>query len=154
MTFREKSAWISLVTTLLIWGYFFIVLLREIGTRDPDGGALMGAFIVCTLALVAVQVVLYVAVAIAGPKDAAAPADEREQLIDLRASRAGFVVTGALVMSALLTLPFLAAAGPLIFETDPVVGSLTVLGGGVFFALVAGELVHAGWQIILFRRSA
>lgn len=154
MPFREKSAWISLLSTLLIWGYFFGILVREIGTRNPDGGALMGAFIGCTIALVVVQVTLQIAIAIAAPKEAEAPADERERLIELEASRIAFMVMGALVLAALLTLPVLAVAGPLIFKADPVGGSLTALGGGVFFALVLGEIVHAGWQILLFRRRA
>lgn len=154
MSYREKSAWISFVTTLLIWGWFFAVLMREIGSGDPRGGVLMGTFIGCTIALVAVQVVLYVAITLCAPRGAEARTDERERLIDLKASRIAFVTLSILVMGTVIVVPLLAHAGPLLFPRDPMGGTLSVIGGSAFLAVVVGELVHAGWQILLFRRAA
>lgn len=154
MSYREKSAWISFVTTLLIWGWFFAVLMREIGSGDPRGGVLMGTFIACTVTLVVVQIVLYVAIALTAPKDAEARADERERLIDLKASRIAFITVSLLVIGTVIAVPLLAHAGPLIFPRDPMGGTLSVIGGSAFLAVVVGELVHAGWQILLFRRAA
>ena len=57
MSFREKTAWISLLTTLVVWGYYFTVLLRALSAGNADGGNLMGMFVGCVVLLIAMQIV-------------------------------------------------------------------------------------------------
>jgi hypothetical protein len=154
MSYREKSAWVSLVTTLLVWGYFFVVLFQEVGSGDPAGGRLMGTFVACTVLIIILQIATAVVLAILNPKSHDAPADERERMFDLRASRIAFITLSILVMGTVLTIPVLAHAAPILFPRDPTGAMLSIIGGSAFFALVVGELVHAGGQILLFRRSA
>jgi hypothetical protein len=82
MSFHEKTAWISLVSIGGIYGAYFWSIFRH-GSR---AGGLLGTVI----ALVIVQVVLTIVVAAFTPKDANRPRDERERLIDLRATRLAY----------------------------------------------------------------
>src|SRR5437868_5055253 len=100
MSFCEKSAWISAISLLGVYGaYFWIVwsaaLTGQAGTFHY-GGLLIQSIVV----LVIIQVVLSIAVAVWRPKDAGAALDERERLIDLKATNRAFyiVMSGALVM--------------------------------------------------------
>ena len=72
MSFREKCAWISFVLLVLLAAGFALL-----------------------------QVLLRVIVARQAPKEARTPKDERERLIDLKASRIGFY---ALVAGVLLSM--------------------------------------------------
>ncbi len=83
MSFREKSAWISLISILLVSGFFF---MHVPWTLTPSSSlALVHALLLCVIALVVIEVVAHIVVAIRAPEDAHAPKDERERLIALKA---------------------------------------------------------------------
>ncbi len=75
MSFREKSAWISLLSLSAIYGYYFLSLVRS---GSHAGGYGFGGLLGTIIALVIVQTALTIAVAIYKPKDAKAPRDERD----------------------------------------------------------------------------
>ncbi|MDB5691362.1 MAG: hypothetical protein JWO81_425 [Alphaproteobacteria bacterium] len=154
MSFREKSAWISLATTLAVWGYYVVALVPALASGRPDGPRLISLFSACVFLLVVAQVVLSVLIAVHSPKEAQAPADEREQLIGLKASRLAFYTLSALAIVTAIATRLLAAAGPSLFPRDPLGGSMIVVGSAIFFAVVAAELVRATGQIVYFRRAA
>jgi hypothetical protein len=138
MSFREKSAWISFLTLLVVFGIYFWnmrrVLEREIDYEDalPLSIGLLVAFVV-------LEIVLHVAVAVQSPTDARAPKDEREQLIDMKATRIAFqvFVVGALLCVGLTHLT----------------RSAWAIGQHVLMAIVVAQLVRFGGQIVYFRRG-
>ena len=84
MSFREKTAWISMLSMLAIYGFYFWSVIHA---GPQSGGFHFGGLLETIIALVVVQTVLTLAVAIFTPKEAKAPRDEREKLIELRAMR-------------------------------------------------------------------
>ncbi len=137
MSFREKSAWIFLISILLVGGFFFLHVpwtLRP--SADPR---LAGGLFYCVVALVVIEVIAHVVIAIRAPEDARTPRDERERLIDLKAIRAAHYVyvTGTLLAVATLHLG----------------GNAVAMGYGVVLALVIGEAVKNGTRILLHRRG-
>jgi hypothetical protein len=152
MSFREKSAWISLVTTLLVWSGFFILLFHELASRAPNSGRLLASFVGSTILMIVLQIAIHIVIAISAPKDVDAVADERERMIELKASRIGFVTLMTLSMGAVIALPLVGVAGPQLFPSDPLTGSLTVLGGAIFLSVILAELAHDVSQIVFFRR--
>ncbi len=82
MPFREKTAWISLISMAGIYGLYFWSLIRSGRHNDAHVSGLLGTII----ALVVVQIVLTIAVAIFDPTDANTPPDERDQLIELKST--------------------------------------------------------------------
>ncbi len=136
MSFREKSAWISLVSMAGIYGAYFWSLIRSgPGDRQRTTG-LLGTII----ALVIVQTVLTIVVAIFDPKNAQAPRDEREKLIELRASR--FAYSG-LATAVAFAVFFAALPTPIIFGAN-----------SLLFILVVTEIMRSSCQIVQYRRSA
>ena len=142
MPFREKTAWISLLTTLGIWGTYFWSIGQGLLERRSLAGLpadTVGLFIGGTVAIVIVQIVLAIAVAIVSGKQADTPMDERERLIDLKAARAGFyALNGAVFCVSVL---WMAGASPL------------VMANGILLSMVIAEAVHSGGKIIGYRRG-
>ena len=143
MAFREKTAWISLLTTVGVWGgYFWIVGGRQFERGDLAGMATstVGLFVGAVVAIVVIQIILAIALAVVARKEADAPMDEREQLIDLKAARAGFyALNGAVFCVSGL---WLIGASPL------------VMANGILLAMVLAEIVHSGGKIVAYRRDA
>lgn len=137
MSFREKSAWISLVSMAGIYGVYFWSLVRS-GARD--GGFHYAGLLGTVIALAVVQTALMIAVSISAPKQAAAPRDEREKLIDLKATRfAYFVLAGSVACACF----FRGFPRPIIFDAN-----------AFLFILVVAEILRSGCQIVQYRRGS
>ena len=137
MSFREKSAWISLLSMAGIYGYYFWTVVR---TAPQAGRVDFAALTETIVALTVVQIVLTVAVAIYAPKEAKTPPDERERLIGLRATRVAY---GALLTSIVCACFFGAWDPPLVFNTN-----------ALLFILVMAEILRSGCQIVQYRHGA
>jgi hypothetical protein len=136
MSFREKSAWISLLSISLIYGVYFGSVIHA----GPHAGFHFGSLSATVIALIVVQIVLQIVVAIAAPKDAKAPRDEREKLIELKATRIAYSGLATAVVCACI---FGALEPPIVFNTN-----------ALLFILVTAELMRTGCQIIQYRRGA
>jgi hypothetical protein len=137
MSFREKIAWISMLSMAGIYAFYFWSVMQA----GPQGsGATLGGLLGTTIALVVVQVALTVAVAVFNPDEAKAPRDEREKLIELRATRVAYA---GLATSVALACFFGAFTPPIIFNTN-----------SLLFLLVTAEILRSGCQIIQYRRAA
>jgi len=136
MSFREKSAWVSLILIVLVFGpYFWLVGRTFAGIGHVHAGtqfALIGIFIV-------LEIVVHIAIALQSPRDARAPKDEREILIDLLATRTAFYVLFVGGLFAIFTMHFRF--------------NVWQLSQMMLLAIVVAELVKFGRQIVLFRRG-
>ena len=152
MSFREKLAWVSLASTLLIWGSYFVEVAVDAAAGRLEVGALMGLFVGRVILFVVVEVVLATAAALLSPKEANAPADEREKLVLLKATSAAYAVLsfGAVIAAATGALVAVRGAG-LLPHTEAEVAFVSA--NGVLFALVLAEVVRSAWQIAGFRRG-
>lgn len=84
MAFREKIAWAAFVTTVLIWGAFFtLVVTLPHGAR---GMGLIGPFVVATVAQAVTMAVAAGFWSIRAPKEANAQPDERDRAVSRRAT--------------------------------------------------------------------
>jgi len=136
MSFREKTAWISLISMAGICGFYFWSVLRS----GPGGGSRSGGLLGTIIALVIVQTVLTIAVAAFDPKNAQVPRDEREKLIELKATR--FAYAG-LATGMAFAVFFAAFTPPIIFGAN-----------SLLFILVVTEIMRSSCQIVQYRRSA
>ena len=137
MSFREKSAWISLISILLVAGFFF---LHVPWTLTPSHSPrLVWGLLYCIIALVVIEVAAHLVVAIRAPEDASAPKDERERLIDLKAIRVAHYVY---VIGSLLAVSAIHHGANAI-----------AMGYGVLLAFVVGEVVKNGARIFYHRRG-
>ena len=139
MSFREKSAWISLYCL----GLFTILWLTHVArvefVRAPDNPMLW--FLGTLVAVIALEVGLHVWVAIRLPREARTPKDERERLIDMKASRVAFYV---LLVGAFASIGTIHIPGTNRFTM------VQCLMGSILTAL----LTRFATQIVLHRRDA
>jgi hypothetical protein len=141
MSFREKSAWISFFCLLIFGGLYAWHSVRGEFFRVRGIGPMV--FVFGTMAaLVALEIGLHVALAIRSPKEARTPKDERERLIDLRASRVAFYVLFAGTLSSIGIGMHLPGANRFLMA-NCLMGSI-----------IATLLVRFGTQIALYRRDA
>jgi hypothetical protein len=137
MSFREKSAWISMLSMLGIYGYYFWSVIKS----GPHAGSFQfGGLLGTIIALVVLQVVLTIVAAIIAPKEAQAPRDEREKLIELKAVRFAYAGLATAVAMACF---FGAFDPPIVFNTN-----------ALLFILVTAEIMRCACQITQYRRGA
>jgi hypothetical protein len=137
VSFREKSAWISVLTYLGVYGYYFWVAAGAIRTGHTTGSPFMGLLVQSMVILVVLQIVLNVIAAVARPRDAKAAMDEREKLIALKATRIAFHVIMAGTMCGIGAIAF---GAPVFYSVN-----------GLFLALVLAETVRSGGLILYYR---
>ena len=136
MSFREKSAWISLLLIVAVFGpYFWLVGQSLTGKAHVHGGTQFALI----LLFVVLEIVLHVAIAVQTPRDARAPKDERENLIDLKATRSAFYVLFGGALLSIFTMHFRV--------------NVWTLSQFVLFSIVVAELVKFASQVVLFRRG-
>ena len=137
MSFREKSAWISLLSMTGIYALYFWSAFHS---RPSAGSFHFSGLLETIIALIIVQTALTIAVAIFAPKEAKAPRDERDRLIDLRATRLAYA---ALATSVACACFFGGFNPPIIFNTN-----------ALLLLLVIAEILRSGCQVIQYRRGA
>jgi len=143
MTFKEKSAWGSLVALALI-AYWFFPDAFDAATYAADPGRLVGLSIGCIIALIIIEAIYQSVIAAA---DGGA-SDERDALINLKAER----IAGYVLGIALFTL-----VGRIIaveaFEVAETMTALTI-AVWILFTLTVSEIAKLISQIAYYRFSA
>jgi hypothetical protein len=137
MPFKEKIAWISVITTVLIWGTFFGFMLAT-GFRYA-GALYFGAFTLAIVIQAALAAAAAIVVAVLAPADAGAASDERDRRIAHRAYAYAYPVLLALVVCVAASLHFGIHAIGMAYE--------------IMAAIVIAEIVHYGVQIAGYRRG-
>jgi hypothetical protein len=138
MSFREKSAWISFVSILLVFSIYF-ARVAQVFVAGEGRGPLFHLFLVLVAGLVVLEVILHVAIAIQSPREARSPKDERERLIDMKATRLAFPVLLVGAFCAILPIHMGMGRG--------------VMADAMLLAIVVAELVKFGAQIVYHRRG-
>lgn len=136
MSFREKSAWTTFVL-LLAFGVYFLELAKPLIAPQAPHPSYFPLFVGLVAAIVVVEIVMHVVLAIRAPQDAKAPRDERERLIAQRATARAYywLLPGAF-----------AAIG-----TIHLGASTPVLAHCVLFAIWVAELTRYGSLLYYYR---
>lgn len=138
MSFREKSAWITLVTVVLCFGVYYGTVFS--GAVPERSMAMLHLALICVLTLIILQVGLTVLAAVTTPKDGRGPRDEREKMIQARSHTIGYHV-------------LMICTGALIIPTHTHGVSMVDITNYAFLGLVISTVVVALAQIIMFRRG-
>ncbi len=135
MSFREKSAWITLLTVMLCFGVYF----GSIVTGQVRGPHALFLLLLCVAGLVVLQVGLTIVAALTTPKDSRAPRDERETLILSRSHALGYYVLLVLVLA--------------LFIPVHLGHSALDMANFALLDVVIATLVVSVSQIVMFRRG-
>lgn len=144
MSFRERSAWISLIITPLIWGAYFWKIWPDVIDDRALSPSTAGLFVGTVILLVIVQIVLAIILAIVSAvlrqRSEEQPMDERDQLIDLKAIRVAFYALTALLIGV---------SSLWIFGMSPL-----VMANGILAAMVVAETLRAARVVFSYRWGA
>ena len=138
MSFREKSAWITLVSVLLCFGAYFGTVFTHWGSLAPQTNGWL--LLSCVGAFVLLQIVLTLVAAWTTPKDGRSPQDERERMIQARSHTIGYYVLVGLML--LLGVPL---------HLGHVAPHQLMLFA--FLGVVVSGLLVSVAQIVMFRRG-
>jgi hypothetical protein len=142
MSFREKSAWITLITLIVLSLAFFLHVPRP-WTLTPDPTPFMFHVLMLAIGIfVAVEVLAHIVIVIWSPRDARAPKDERERLIELRSTQAAWYVYVLLGFSLMFVALHITGAN--------VIGVAYLMLG----SFVIAEIVNYGMRVYLYRRDS
>lgn len=137
MPFREKIAWISVVSTVVIWGSYFGVMAA---TRwHLPGAVYMVGFFGAAIVQAVVVAVASIATAVLSPRDASAASDERDRTIARRSYAVAYPVLLTLVVCVAASMHLGITAHGMAY--------------GIMGAIVLAEIVHYGTQIAGYRRG-
>ena len=139
MAFREKSAWVMSAVMALTGVYYLNLVVsasRSAGNTAPPTGILIAYVLLVVIASIIAQVAL----AYSSPKEANAPADERERpALDRAGNLAGVILSSGTVISLLYFL----------YRGDAYLLFHMVMG-----SLIVAQIAEYALQIVLLRRSA
>src|SRR5262245_41999033 len=110
MSFREKTAWITLCAILIVSLMYW---LHVPSLREPHpGGFVLHAMHGSISAFIVIEIVAWIVLRLRYPKDARTPKDEREKLIDLKSMRIAYYVLASCSILGVAMALHLAGAGP------------------------------------------
>lgn len=136
MTFREKIDWLTLGAIALAFGWYAVAFpwgLRGTPALAAQGGMLLVVAIAMTLALT----IAAIALAIHRPRDANAPADERDRDITRKAATRAYYV---MIVGATCC-----------FAVGYWVGDLAAVLNALLGTVVLAELVRLASQVASYR---
>lgn len=137
MSYREKTAWITLIAFLILMGWYFQPFLQQ-GPR-PSGLA-FGRLAIAAAVIIIFQLIVRRVVASFTPREAKEPADEREQLIEAKGRRFSYAV----LAWAVRIICFVGISNPQLFFN----------ANTLLFFLMVSEVMGVSYQIVEFRRGA
>lgn len=139
ISFREKSAW-AMGALFLAITILYIVDVQPISWRTGEAPPFDRHFIKITIAAIVGSIIIQSFLAGRNPKEADAPADERERWVLARAGNlSGFVLAFGSVAALMNYLVH--ANGDLLFH-------------GILISLLVSTVAESALQIYFFRRGA
>jgi hypothetical protein len=138
MSFREKTAWVTLVAILIVSLMYVYHVSGLFESRHP--GLVLHAIALSVAAFAAIEVLAYVVLRLRNPTEARTPKDELEKLIELKALRiAAYVYIVGSFLAIFITLH--------VHNTGP-----GAVGLSVVMAFVIAEIVNYTARIVYYRR--
>lgn len=133
MAFREKSAWV-MAAVMIVSGLFYAK-----SALSYPGSPVQETLVPYVLLVMVLSIAAQVVLALRAPKEASAPADERERLaIEKAGYWSGVVLATGVVL----------AGGAYVVAPDG-----NMLFHHAVFALIAAQLTQYAFQIVLLRRA-
>jgi cytochrome b561 len=139
MSFREKTAWLTLCAIVIVSLMFWHHAPSAFGPHTHRWA--MKALLVSLGTYVLIELVGYLVLRLRNPRDAREPKDERERLIDLKALRLAYYTFLIGTFGGIFLLLHVAGAGP------------GVIGLVVMVAFVASQIAKHIARIVYYRRG-
>jgi len=101
ISFKEKSIWTSLIITIIVFGYYFTRVFNQ--TTD-DSANLIVLFVGVVIAMIILEIVSHIILAVIYKKEVNESSDEREKLIELKGIRISYWILIFGIFQAIVSL--------------------------------------------------
>lgn len=154
MSMREKVAWISTLTGLTIFGYYFWSVWSDFAARLLDGDTLFWRFVWCFGIAVAIMLPASLIAAWVGKQQFDPPLDEMEQGIERRSHRAGLGILEASLIGIILGSGFITETARADYPADAAGATTIMLVNLLLLALAVSGTLREIRIIVEYRRYA
>lgn len=147
VTVREAREWVTLASTVLLYGVSFFGTASGLVRGPSQVGLLIGIVLVQMACLMVAEIVL------SAWKE---KPDERDSLIALKSYRAGYIVLMGCMSTVALAYVAWGGVASLAEEQGGrlLAPSVTLVGNALLLSFVLAEAAKSAVQIVLYRRSA
>ena len=142
MSFREKSAWVTLITLIVLSLAFALHLPRPWTLRPEPSGFMFHVLLIAIGTFIAIEVIAHIAIAVWSPRDANSPKDEREILIELKSTRVAAFVYAFLSLGSVSFGLHIASANAI---------GIAYL---ILISFVAAEIINYAMRVFYYRRGS
>jgi hypothetical protein len=149
MSFREKTAWAGLISTLVVFVPYFLHVFGLASRSELEPGRVTGAFVALVVFSVVLGIVSGIVVAVTSKQEAK---DERDAAIESRAYRYAYFVLATLCFTAVGMVSVLALVRPAL--PDGRLLAPMLIGQVFLFCFVAAESTKYLTQALSYRRGA
>ncbi len=151
MSFREKSAWIAVVGTLVIWPYYFLQLWQSYAAGTLQGQAVLNLFLTCFGITIVVLLGLNLWAAWLGKHRFGADLDERERNIERRAKVIEAGLLEMMVLGVAILGVFQATNIAAVYPADPAGATALVIANAILLVVLISQVGHELALIVQFR---
>ena len=152
MPFREKVAWVSLVSTVIIWSWYFCRVWQAIQVGKVADAGFVTLFFTALGVIVVVQVGILMLTSRGNLSDFDTKPDERESLIDGRANGAAYLMLMNFLVVLLASTSRIGDFSDAGFASDPAGSAVVLMANGVVLCIVLAAVVHDAALVFFFRR--
>ncbi len=153
MSFREKSIWISLISTLVVFGDYFFNIISLVGMPEELAKTIARELSIRALFLIiSIEIIFQGLLAVSNHKAAKFGADERDKLFDYRGNNIGYAV---LVIGVFLTLGSIVVLeiNPSLIEQFKVMKMPLFTAHVLLFSFIFSEVIRFSSQLYYYRSS-
>ena len=154
MTMREKVAWISVVASLVIFGWYFWSVWADYSARALNGDALFWRFIWCLGIAFAVMLPGSLLAAWLGRQDFDPPADELEIRIEAISNRVGLALLELALVGVVLVSKTVTDLARADYAADPAGATAIMLINLVLLVAATAAIIREIVVIIQYRMYA
>lgn len=141
LSYKEKSLWVSLLTVLYVFGHYFTHAYQVLKSPQVEDSATIRMFIWAIAILVIIHAICHGILASMFKKESEQKDDERDKLIELKATRVSYFI---LVFGV-----WVAGLNSILLDSISLIFTLHIL----LFFLVLAEIVGFALQLVYYRRG-
>jgi hypothetical protein len=154
MTMREKVAWISVVTSLVIFGWYFWSVWSDFAGRVLSGDVLFWRFLWCLGIAFVIMLPGSLLAAWLGRQDFDPPPDELETRIEAISNRIGLALLELALVGVVLLSKIVTDLARADYAADPAGATAVMLVNLVLFVAATAAVLREIIVIIQYRMYA
>lgn len=154
MSMREKVAWIAVLTSLVIFGWYFASVWLDYSEKTLNGDTLFWRFLCCLGLAVLIMLPTSLIAARLGRQQFDPTPDEMELEIEARSNRIGLALLEMALVGIVLLSQAITDIARADFSADPAGATAVMLVNLVLFVAATSALVREVLVIVQYRRLA